>query len=154
MVFEIGEKAVGTPKQVPEDTIIEPGKIYRAVVIFEKEITDEQAVDALEEALRSIKSDYPGINISYVKVDGKNVYVELYDDPPGVSIGTIIALIILAFVTFGLAVVTKYIYEIILQVTPPGRPPNWFWYVLAIVGVGVGISLLGYGIYRIVRSVR
>ena len=120
MVFEIGEKAVGTPKQVPEDTIIEPGKIYRAVVIFEKEITDEQAIDALEEALRSIKSDYPGINISYVKVDGKNVYVEFYDDPPGVPISVIIALIIAAFIAFGLAVVTKYIY-CLLYTSPSPR---------------------------------
>jgi len=151
----------------PENTYIEPGKVYRAIIkikgVKDGELTEDRAREMIANIISDVKKQYGGsllaLNITYVKIKDDEVVVDFYDDP-GVPVVVyyivlaIIAVIGLYLIVEGLDKICLILGQFIEKLPKVPEMPKWFWYVLGVVGIGLGLSLIGIGIKRIITSFR
>lgn len=162
MVYEIGQRYTGQiarryDLKQAEQELSKPGVIYEAELVFSDNIPEDKIGKAIWDAVASLRQQVPGINITYIRVDGNKILIQFYDDPGWVSIAVIIGLIVAALLATAYAaqVIGGEIREIIYAVPSSlGQLPGWTKPVAFIVGVGVGAALLGYGIAKIVKTLR
>jgi len=167
-MFEVGYKADvryevcrGKPEcEEKANQPIIPGEIYEVEIGVDPPIKPDE-VYKIVDVVSKIRSDYPAININYLWIsdDGSKVIVQFFDDPevrPEVGVTTIIfvALLIVAAIAFAWSANT--VLEAIRRTFMPGGqpPPSWMWYIFAIIGIGIGTSLIGYGISKTAWSIR
>jgi len=147
-------------KEISENQVIEPLKVYQVVIEFDRDVERE---DVIVHSCKAVKEKYPFINIVYMEVSGRRVLVQFYDEYRPQVHPIAIALVITAIVgiiwwlTGGAEVVKKLCYvaeevveegEEIIKEKP--RIVREFTWVLILIAIAILVGAIGYTVSRAV----
>ena len=158
MTSYIGERFTGKvvaqyDLEQSKQRMLRSGVIYEATIEFQNPIQEQYMAQAMYQALQRLKSQYPGININYIEVNGNKMTIQFYDAPVPVAVYIVLALIIALVLAVAYAgqVIGATIKEIIMA---PGEAlrklPPYLSIPLAITfaGVGIGVALMSLAVVK------